>query len=241
MKQPEIQCYTDIPGAANQGLELRSISGPYDPSDDMHARHHVWRDGLIQGWPGFVRNGTMSIAQVDQYIGMPRRSEYPVDLRNVIVSSFRDGLLEPTAIAFYGRSMTRGGIAAEAEDISSAHVSTFAIARETRRGRWLDNAEMRAAGAVLAHSVVLDAAEYGYDRIAFKVERFHKDALYAEAGKLGLAPLVYEHDPSFAVPVNDRRHMVRTEVAFDVQQLAEALPAAEDLRWLAGREPLAAQ
>lgn len=248
MIQPEIHRYTVNSETAGQYLEMQVLSGPKGFFTETYdeAYQHVWRNGLVEGEPGLVRQDALTAEQADDYMGYPIPAEqprpdspeHPSDSSDIGVFTVVDGTPQMTAFARAGMGMTPADLRSEHAQMPVFHVNNFEVAAHTLEGRPIDATERYAAGMVLAHSVALAAREQGFDKVSYKVERANRDRLYALAGRLGLGELeVLGYDPGIR-NVKNRTLMSRTEVATSAAGLAIALPKAEGLSFLTSRTPL---
>lgn len=239
MKRPDktIYRYTNLPSE----FELHAVSAPMDEAASDDEKHHVRRNGMNVGFPGYGRQGAMTTEQIDRYIGGPIGTTAPQNRRDVAVFGVRGDQSELMALGQWGDTIEPKGLELEAQGLAVGHVNVFTVARETRHSsRLLDDREMWMAGTALAHSLAFDAAVYNMGKILFKEERCNRPDFYEAIGRIGLsAPNALDYDEGYNMPLEDRLKMTRTLFAFDTEEILLVLPRAEGSEHLIEHERIA--
>lgn len=217
---------------------LTAVTSPTVADSLAGQRQAALYEAYQSGIPGYVARGTMTPRQVLDYmatrlITASRHSGAPINDRPVDVMLTTDGVNEGlVGTVEFGKTMTQNGLLASRDGKSIAHVTTFAVSRNSPDIEALSTDQLSDVALVLGYAALLAASDE-FDTISYCVEETVRPQALEQLDALGLADDIqtYGEIPRFASPVSDPIAMIRTEYALDIKAARDAMEATHP--WLA--------
>lgn len=203
-------------------LELATLHIPLSQQTGEAIRY-AEREGRINGWPGYVRQGFQTEAQVDY--GLVRQpKELTGTIRNTVVLDRCTG--QVLGCARWGGSATETGRQAARFGRLRAHAESFAIVRTAFNGEQrLSDAGMVLAGFALARAVAIEAQGAQFEEMTHMVELGNLQNFETMLKLLDLTRsdyLSYQNGPGGRRVLGERA-MNRQEEILNLSEIARSL------------------
>lgn len=152
---------------------LHVIAQPYQ-ANDPRDRLRVLLSGFIEGLPGYVAQGSMT---VDEAINLAQSAETAhaanspeaKNRRQVSVHLTDANGDEVAGIAVYDSSIALGEVVPPGGPSGKlARMTAYAVASCTTRAELFNPEQLRTIGAALGYGALLDARAYGFERIRYQ-------------------------------------------------------------------------